>query len=143
MIIFSDALDRLKHELRVSKDQEVAALLGLGKTAFSERKKRESFPDREVRALSASRPELELDVDYIFSGQRTTASKVDPGQAGELAMHRLQASTQAIMRISTLLEYESPMVWTALIQELMFSHGLTEVGARRIMETLKSERKTA
>lgn len=67
---FSEALSRLKHELRVSKDGEVAALIGLGKTAFSERKKRGSFPDREVVALARNRPELGVDVAFVLTGVR-------------------------------------------------------------------------
>lgn len=35
------------------------------------------------------------------------------------------------------------MVWVALTQELMIIYGLPEDGARRILETLKSERKAA
>lgn len=68
MNFFSDCLSRLKPMLRVSKDQEVAAALGLSKTAFSERKKRGSFPDRELRALAKQRPELGIDVDYVLTG---------------------------------------------------------------------------
>ena len=68
MNFFSDSLARLKHGLRVSKDQEVADALGLSKTAFSERKKRGSFPEKELHALAAKRPDLGLDVDYVLSG---------------------------------------------------------------------------
>lgn len=68
MDLFSDSLDRLKHELRVSKDGEVAAALGMSKTAFSERKKRGSFPEKELRALAAERPEI--DVVYVLTGER-------------------------------------------------------------------------
>lgn len=70
---FKSSLDRLKHELRVSKDSEVAARLGMSKTAFSERKKRESFPEREVVRLSSQNPELDLDVTYVLTGTRATA----------------------------------------------------------------------
>ncbi|HEY0954010.1 MAG TPA: helix-turn-helix domain-containing protein [Roseateles sp.] len=73
MDFFSEALARLKHELRVSKDQEVAALLGLGKTAFSERKKRGSFPHKEVLALVDARPELGIDVNYVLTGSARTS----------------------------------------------------------------------
>lgn len=69
---FVNSLARLKHELRVSKDNEIAALLGMSKTAFSDRKKRGSFFEREVVRLAAQRPELELDVTYVLTGQRTT-----------------------------------------------------------------------
>lgn len=68
MDFFSDSLLRLKHYLRVSKDQEVANALGLSKTAFSERKKRNSFPEKELRALAQQRPELGIDVDYVLTG---------------------------------------------------------------------------
>lgn len=69
MDVFSDSLARLKHLLRVSKDGEVAAALGFSKTAFSERKKRRSFPTEELRALAKSHPELGIDVDYVLTGQ--------------------------------------------------------------------------
>lgn len=68
MDFFSDSLARLKHHLRVSKDGEVAAALGLSKTAFSERKKRGSFPEKELRALADLRPDLGIDVDYVLTG---------------------------------------------------------------------------
>ena len=70
MDFFSDSLSRLKHYLRVSKDQEVAAALGLSKTAFSERKKRNSFPETELRARAQQRPELGIDVEYVLTGGR-------------------------------------------------------------------------
>lgn len=139
---FLSALNRLKEGLGVSKDKEVAEALGMEAKALNARKARHSFPEKELLALSARRPELALDVGYILGGG-PVATKTDPGPAGELAMHKLQAGTEAIMRASSVLNYEPPMVWTAMIQELMFSHGLTEAGARRIMETLKSERKAA
>lgn len=65
---FPDVLSRLKHLLRVSKDNEVALILGMTKTAFAERKRRGSFPDRELRQLAAERPDLEIDVDYVLNG---------------------------------------------------------------------------
>lgn len=89
MNLFSDCLDRLKPFLRVSKDQEVAAALGLSKTAFSERKKRGSFPDRELRALAQQRPELGIDVEYVLTGGTLTAHQ-------RQAQERAQAFTQAL-----------------------------------------------
>lgn len=77
MDFFSDSLVRLKHYLRVSKDQEVAAALGLSKTAFSERKKRNSFPEKELRALAQQRPELGIDVEYVLTGGRLTQRERD------------------------------------------------------------------
>lgn len=68
-IIFSEALDRLKMQMGLSEDQEVAETLGLSKAAFSARKGRGSFPQKELRALVGERPELSLDVDYILTGR--------------------------------------------------------------------------
>jgi len=83
MNFFTECLNRLKPVLRVSKDQEVAALLGLSKTAFSERKKRGSFPDRELRALARARPDLNIDVDYVLTGVAQAALEViNAAQAG-------------------------------------------------------------
>ena len=69
MDFFSDALSRLKYVLHVSKDGEVAEALGFSKTAFSERKKRGSFPTDELRALAQRRPDLGIDVDYVLTGE--------------------------------------------------------------------------
>lgn len=83
MNLFSDQMNRLKPLLRVSKDQEVAAALGLSKTAFSERKKRDSFPDRELRALAKERPDLNIDVDYVLTGVAQAALEmIDAAKAG-------------------------------------------------------------
>lgn len=78
MDLFSDVMARLKHQLRVSKDQEVATFLGISKTAFSERKKRNSFPERELLALAKKRPELGIDTHYVLNGvtAKDTASRM-------------------------------------------------------------------
>lgn len=73
MNFFSDALNRLKHELRVSKDGEVAEALGMTKTAFSERKRRGAFPEKELKALADQRPNLKVDVLYVLTGERERA----------------------------------------------------------------------
>lgn len=91
MDFFSDSLERIKHYLRVSKDQEVAEALGMSKTAFSERKKRGSFPEKELRALAQQRPELGIDVEYVLHGRASpmalgTASQV----GGRLRAERLR-----------------------------------------------------
>ena len=89
MDLFSDSLDRLKYSLRVSKDQEVAAALGMSKTAFSERKKRGSFPDKELRALAQQRPELNLDVDYVLTGVAARPDLLGVKQAAMAAAERV------------------------------------------------------
>jgi hypothetical protein len=65
---FSEILGRLKHELRVSKDQEIADFLGMSKSAFAERKRRGAFPAEKLHAAASDRPELKLDADYVLTG---------------------------------------------------------------------------
>lgn len=70
---FLDIENRLKYELRVSKDQEVAAFLGLTKSAYSERKSRNAFPTKDLLATLQMRPELGIDGGYVLTGVRTPA----------------------------------------------------------------------
>lgn len=91
MDFFPEVLTRLKHALRVSKDQEVAQALDLSKTAFSERKKRGAFPEKELRALAAKRPELGIDVDYVLTGKYKAAQGPSAEQFGAwLRMERVR-----------------------------------------------------
>lgn len=95
MDFFQETLLRLKSQLKVERDQEVAGMLGLTKSAFSERKKRGSFPEKEVLALAQKRPDIGLDLDFIFTGTRaasfeataaqSTPAHMQPGQAGREA----------------------------------------------------------
>ncbi len=67
---FKEKLLRLKNELNLEDDKDVAEILGLGVKAFSARKTRNSFPEKELFALMAKRPDLNLDIDYILLGHR-------------------------------------------------------------------------
>nr|WP_256099277.1 helix-turn-helix domain-containing protein [Variovorax sp. SG517] len=66
--VFDYQLLRLKRELRVSTDGEVAKALGMTKAAFSERKRRNSFPKDKLLALVGFRPELKVDAAYVLTG---------------------------------------------------------------------------
>lgn len=66
---FDQQLLRLKAQLRVTSDQDVAALLGMSKAAFSDRKRRGSFPVDKLQALAHQRPDLPLDVLYVLTGK--------------------------------------------------------------------------
>ncbi len=70
---FDAQLLRLKQALGVSSDQEVAAALGLTKAAFSDRKRRDAFPEEKLYALAAKRPDLHLDVLYVLVGDKKDA----------------------------------------------------------------------
>lgn len=62
-----------------------------------------------------------------------------PSQHDDAVFRRLSDATQAVIRVSNAVDFETPMIWTYLIQELMFAHGLNETGARRIVEVLKEQ----
>jgi hypothetical protein len=63
---FNTKLLRLKVALGLAADYEVGAMLGLSQKAFSARKTKGSFPERDLRALAQRRPDLNLDVDHIL-----------------------------------------------------------------------------
>ena len=111
---FSEALVRLKHQLRVSKDGEVATALGLSKTAFSERKKRGSFPEAELRTLARDKPELQLDPDLVLFGvdDQVRNARENWRQAQDLARDKLRGDTvDAVLRSGDkvmLLEMKEP-----------------------------------
>ena len=73
MVFFEPVLLRLKEQLGASTDKEVASLLGLSPTAFNDRKKRDAFPEDKLLALHARRPDLNLDIAYILTGDRVRA----------------------------------------------------------------------
>ena len=62
---FIEITNRLKFELNLSTDKEIAELLGLSKSAFAERKKRNSFPEKELLLLAGQEG---LDAEYILTG---------------------------------------------------------------------------
>ena len=76
MVLFEPVLLRLKEQLGVSTDKEVASILGLGDKAFNARKKRDSFPEDKLLALHAKRPDLNLDIAYILIGERAVVHAV-------------------------------------------------------------------
>ena len=65
---FKEKLLRLKNELKIATDKEVAAALGMKPTAFAERKKTNSFPDKQLFDLARQKPDL--DIEYILLGHR-------------------------------------------------------------------------
>ena len=76
MYLFDEATLRLKQQLKVQSDKEVAEAIGMTPAAWNNRKKRDSFPTKEVFALAAQRPELGLDPDWIVSGS-TSRTEID------------------------------------------------------------------
>lgn len=66
---FEQQLLRLKTMLRMTSDQDVAAALGMSKAAFSDRKRRNSFPADKLYALAATRPDLVIDAEFVLTGK--------------------------------------------------------------------------
>jgi hypothetical protein len=66
---FDQQLLRLKTALGVVSDQEVAVMLGMTKAAFSDRKKRDSFPEDKLLALVTKRPDLVIDPEWVLHGK--------------------------------------------------------------------------
>ncbi len=72
---FEEMALRLKQQLRVVEDRNAAEALGLTADAWVKRKKRGSFPEKELRALVQMRPELGIDVEYVLTGQQPVDAK--------------------------------------------------------------------
>lgn len=75
-MIFVGFLERIKQELDLKKDKDVAEFLGLEPKAFSIRKKRDSIPVDAVRAAAFEHPELNADWGYILTGRREKSVKM-------------------------------------------------------------------
>lgn len=96
MNFFDEAALRLKQQLQVKTDKEVAEALGLSAVAWVGRKKRDNFPEVELYALAAKRPELQIDVEYVLTGrapQPMTPQGRDDYLMGKLAALELMVQT--------------------------------------------------
>lgn len=96
--MFDAALLRLKRQLGAIEDQQVADLLGLKKAAFSARKTRGSFPEKELRALVQQRPDLGIDVSYVLTGVSSAVTSATSvlRECTEQVMHLGLSSTASI-----------------------------------------------
>lgn len=68
MNFFDEAALRLKQQLKVTENKQVAEALGMTGNAWTMRKRRDAFPETELRALAQQRPELGIDVEYVLTG---------------------------------------------------------------------------
>ncbi|API77979.1 transcriptional regulator (plasmid) [Ralstonia pseudosolanacearum] len=88
---FDAALLRLKQQLKVTEDKEVAARLGLSASALNMRKKRGNFPTKEVFALAAQSPELGVDPDWVVTGTSSRMETDDKEEAYLMQCYRLMS----------------------------------------------------
>lgn len=78
MDFFEEAALRLKQQLKVTEDKQAAEALGMTGNAWTMRKRRGAFPEKELRALAQQRPDIALNVDYILTGKHKRAQQVLP-----------------------------------------------------------------
>lgn len=98
MNFFEEATLRLKQQLAVTQDKEVASYLGLSPRAWAGRKQSENFPEVELYALAAKRPDLKINVEYVLTGrapQPMTQQGRDDYLAGKLTA--LEVMVQALL----------------------------------------------
>jgi len=88
-------LERLKVSLGVSDDQAVAAALGMSVATLSARRTRGVWPESEVRLLAQKHPELNIDVEWVSTGESPEAWKAMFTTSQQVAE---QASTKAATR---------------------------------------------
>ena len=96
MNFFDEAALRLKQQLQVKTDKEVAEALGLSAVAWVGRKKRDNFPEVELYALAAKRPDLKINVEYVLTGrapQPMTMEGRDDYLAGKLVALELMVQS--------------------------------------------------
>lgn len=136
---------------------EMAQRIGSSLAAVKGYERGVSAPNRDFsRRLAA----LGINMEYVFTGVGDVLIPAEARQAhadmlgrvmpvaGETAppayapvgqLDRLKAVAVAVTTICNRLEFTPPMHWAALVQELMLTEGLTERGAKRILETIKED----
>lgn len=122
MNFFEEATLRLKQQLRATQDKEIAAALGLSAQSWAGRKKRSSFPEKELRALAQQRPELGIDVEYVLTGGTLSAHErqaLEGARAFTLALQLPEADKARLLGRAD----------AALLEQAQ--HNAQEVGTQR------------
>ncbi len=74
---FDEILGRLKSFLAITSDIEVAKLFGLSQQAFASRKKRNSFPEENLKELIQREPWRDIDFQFIMTGELSTFEQIN------------------------------------------------------------------
>ena len=132
----------------------------LPKTAkgIHERAKKEGWPSQKVRSRGGRDgtkfvyelpPDIQRQIDEIEAHNPMRDSRSDaalrfavsgapnPENAFE-AMRRLRDASDLLQRLKKEVGYDPPELWGATLLELLVGEQITELGARRILEHLKS-----
>lgn len=83
-----------------------------------------------------TKPGIESINNEVFGG---SPARFPKNEQFELMLKRVAEASQATVRVSKQFDFALPVEWTSLIQELMAMHGLTEAGAKRVIEALKQQ----
>ncbi|CAM5192562.1 hypothetical protein OURE66S_03843 [Oligella ureolytica] len=110
---FENILWRTKTVLGFSSDIEVANALGLSQPAFSTRKKRNSFPIKElIEYIENNKTVLPISLEYILTGKTDDYTKSLPLHIAEMVEQILELpiSDQALLAQLTNSLYEKHIV---------------------------------
>lgn len=118
MKFFEEIALRLKQQLKVTEDKQLAEALGMTGKAWTARKRRESFPEEKLWALAAQRPDI--DVGYVLTGIKK--GEEHSTTAAQLMRVKVLASCLAdeLHHAKTSLPYE---FFYALLDELVRRFG--------------------
>lgn len=100
----------------------------------------------EEKAAAALRMKALFDADRIESemlrsfGDAPERYALNPNANFEAMLKRVAEASQATVRVSKQFDFALPVEWTSLIQELMAMHGLSEAGAKRVIDALMQSR---
>jgi hypothetical protein len=97
IVNFNEIIDRLKLITQVKDDHEVASLLGLTKTAFSERKRRGSVPNDKL-SLFCERESINM--EWIHTGKDWAYIPSTTSQATVWIMKQVNANTKRILIVT-------------------------------------------
>lgn len=106
---------RLKKELGVSTDKEIAEFFQLSPKTFSDRRIRNSFPDRKLKEIVAASPEKWsfIDVYWVLTGKTEIEVFAEEGNPLDLAVFN-EKSQLAFSRLSELSSNQQTMIFSLI-----------------------------
>lgn len=99
---FEAKIARLKHELNVSTDKEVAEFFNLSPTSLSDRRARNSFPVRKLKEIVMGTPKWKhIDLEWVLTGMTATEFEVNETIPMDIHIYEEKANI-AFSRLSEL-----------------------------------------
>lgn len=91
-----DIVNRIKHLKNLKNDNEVASLLKISVTAFSERKKTGSIPFKNLCEFAL---EEGVSIDWLLIGENKVAEEDTPYKVSSLLTHEEQEYTKKLIEV--------------------------------------------